>query len=293
MRDNELPVASEEISIGSGEYNFTKKDLRKISDIIRQEAGIVLSDAKASLVYSRLSKRIRKLGLSSFSEYCDLVESHNNQIEKKELVAALTTNVTGFFRESHHFDYLREKVLPTLIARAKSGEQIRMWSAACSSGQEPYSMALTLLQEMPDANRYDIRILATDIDANILSIAGYGIYDESLIFPVPEKLRNKWFKLVDADEKRFQVADEVRQLVAFRQLNLIGNWPIKKKMQVIFCRNVVIYFDNETQERLWSRFMDVLDHDGALYVGHSERITGPASRFVKNDGITSYRKMVN
>lgn len=282
----------EEISIGSGEYNFTKKDFRKISEIIRHEAGIVLSDAKESLVYSRLSKRIRKLGLSSFSEYCDLIESRDNKSERRELVAALTTNVTGFFRESHHFDYLKERILPSLIARAKAGEQIRMWSAACSSGQEPYSMALTLLQEMPDANRYDIRILATDIDANILSIAEHGIYDESLILPVPERLRSKWFRLVDADKKRFQVADEVRQLVAFRQLNLVGNWPIKKKIQVIFCRNVVIYFDNDTQEQLWSRFMDVLDKDGALYVGHSERITGPAAQYVKSDGITSYRKMV-
>lgn len=292
MGDNIMSSAVDGISIGSGEYNFTKKDLKKISDVVRQESGIVLSDAKASLVYSRLSKRIRKLGLSSFSQYCELIDSQDNLLERKELVDALTTNVTGFFRESHHFDYMREKVLPGLIERAKAGEQIRMWSAACSSGQEPYSMAITLLQAMPDASRYDIRILATDIDTNILSVAMRGVYDESLVLPVPEKLRTKYFKLMNADEKHFQISDEVRQIVSFRHLNLIGSWPIKKKIQVIFCRNVVIYFDNDTQETLWSRFMNVLDDDGALYIGHSERITGPAIKFVKSDGITAYRKMV-
>lgn len=273
-----------------GEYAFKMKDLIKISGMIKADAGIVVSQAKANLVYSRLAKRIRKLGLSDFSQYCALVESKEGCIERKEMIAALTTNVTGFFRESYHFDYLRKNIFPDLIRRAKAGDRIRLWSAACSSGQEPYSMALVLLQDFPEANQYDIRILATDIDENILAVAMRGIYDASSIRLVPEGLRQKWFKSCDDNQKYFKIHDQVRELVVFRPLNLIGNWPMKAKFQVVFCRNVVIYFDNQTQEELWSRFVNILDENGALCIGHSERITGQAAQHLCSDGITSYLK---
>lgn len=273
------------------EYLFTSKDLSFISDIMRSDTGIVLSESKASLVYSRLAKRIRKLGLSGFSDYCSLIKTPEGAAERKEMMAALTTNVTSFFREPHHFEHLRTKVLPDLIRRAKAGERIRMWSAACSSGPEPYSMALTLLQLMPDANNYDIRILATDIDENILAIARAGIYEDALLTPVSAELRHSWLKPLDGQHGRFQVKDELRSLIAFKPLNLIGSWPMKGRFHVIFCRNVVIYFDNDTQEQLWSRFVPILDDGGVLYVGHSERIAGSAAAYVRNDGVTTYRKL--
>ncbi len=254
-----------------------------------QEAGIALSECKANLIYSRLAKRIRKLGLEGFEDYCALVETPQGAAERKELVAALTTNVTSFFREPHHFEHMRARMLPHLIQRAKAGQRVRLWSAACSSGPEAYSMALTLLREMPDAGRYDIRILATDIDPNVLAVATAGIYDESQLAPVPEALRQGWFKPLNDGSGRCQAKEDLRQLISFRQLNLIGNWPMKGKFQIIFCRNVVIYFDNPTQERIWSRFLPLMEENGALYIGHSERVSGTAERGVVSDGVTIYR----
>lgn len=256
-----------------------------------REAGIALSEAKANLVYSRLAKRIRKLGLEGFNEYCTLIEAPHGEEERKEMVAALTTNVTRFFREPHHFEHMRARMLPHLIERAKAGQRIRFWSAACSSGQEPYSMALTLLQDMPDAGRYDIRILATDIDPNVLALAEAGIYDDSQLAPVPGALRQSWFKPLNDGSGRLQAKEELRQLISFRRLNLIGNWPMKGKFQIIFCRNVVIYFDNPTQEQIWTRFLPLMEESGALYIGHSERVSGAAERCVASDGVTIYRAL--
>lgn len=277
--------------VENAEFAFTANDLSVIAGIMMQEAGIALSESKANLIYSRLAKRIRKLGLHGFEDYCDFVQAPEGQEERKELVAALTTNVTSFYREPHHFEHMRTKMLPYLIQRAKAGQRVRFWSAACSSGPEPYSMALTLLQAMPDASRYDIRILATDIDPNVLAVAQQGIYDAALLAPVPEALRQGWFKSLNDGSGRWQAKEELRQLISFRQLNLIGKWPMKGKFYIIFCRNVVIYFDNQTQERIWSRFMPLMEENGALYIGHSERISGAAEPNVVSDGVTIYRSI--
>ncbi len=275
--------------VENAEFSFTARDLSVITDIMMKEAGIALSESKANLIYSRLAKRIRKLGLEGFGEYCAMVETPQGEEERKELVAALTTNVTGFFREPHHFDHMRAKLLPHLIQRAKAGQRIRLWSAACSSGPEPYSMALTLLRDMPDAGCYDIRILATDIDPNVLAVAEAGIYDDAQLAPVPEALRQGWFTSLQNGTGRWQAKEELRQLISFRPLNLIGNWPMKGKFQIIFCRNVVIYFDNPTQERVWSRFLPLMEENGALYIGHSERVSGTAEHGFTSDGVTIYR----
>ncbi|MDD2705805.1 MAG: protein-glutamate O-methyltransferase, partial [Acidocella sp.] len=249
--------------VENAEFVFTAHDLAVVVRIMMQEAGISLSGAKANLVYSRLAKRVRKLGLSSFAEYCALVESQEGEDERQEMVAALTTNVTRFFREPHHFEHLRTKVLPGLIAQARAGKRVRLWSAACSSGQEPYSMALTLLSEMPDAGRYDIKILATDIDPNVLATGEAGIYEDSLLEPVPAAMRKTWFTPVNGGQMRAN--DELRALISFRKLNLIGSWPMKGKFQAVFCRNVVIYFENNTQEAIWSRFVPLMDDNVVLY----------------------------
>lgn len=272
-----------------GEFLFTTDDFKKIAEILHSHAGIALAEGKAALVYSRLAKRLRSLGLRSFREYCALVEDAKGVDERQAMMAALTTNVTRYFREPHHFDHLRDVVMPKLVDRARRGGRVRLWSAACSNGQEPYSMAITVLAALPEATRLDVKILATDIDPNMIAEGKAGVYREDAVEPVPLDLRRKWFKKVPVgNDVRWGVADELRELVSFRELNLIGDWPMKGKFDVIFCRNVVIYFDEPTQERIWSRFAPMLEPGGTLYIGHSERVSGPAADIFETTGLTTY-----
>lgn len=270
-----------------GEFPFTTEDFRKIAQILHSYAGIALADGKAALVYSRLAKRLRSLGLRSFREYCALIEGAEGVDERQTMMAALTTNVTRYFREPHHFDHLRDVVLPPLVERARKGGRVRLWSAACSNGQEPYSMAITILAALPEAANLDVKILATDIDPNMVAEGRAGIYREEAVAPVPLDLRRRWFKKAQS-EGSWEVADELRALVSFRELNLIGDWPMKGKFDAIFCRNVVIYFDEPTQERIWSRFAPMLESGGTLYIGHSERVTGAATSVFETTGLTTY-----
>jgi chemotaxis protein methyltransferase CheR len=275
---------------GGSEFTLTPRDFSQISAVIYREAGIVLPQSKSNLVYSRLAKRLRGLGLTRFSDYCDLIADTTNpagKAEREAMIAALTTNVTRFFREPHHFEHLKSKILPPLLASAKSGQRLRIWSAACSSGQEPYSIALTILSLMPDAANYDIKILATDIDPNMIATGEAGLYESENLQPVPADLRQRWF--IGTDQPGLmQTSAPLRALVSFRRLNLIGEWPMRGSFAAIFCRNVVIYFDNETQSKIWSRMIPLLAPRGALYIGHSERVTGPAETHLHSDGITTY-----
>ncbi len=275
--------------VASGEFLLTQRDFDVVAGIMMAEAGISLPVAKANLVYSRLAKRLRVLGLKEFGSYCALVTGPEGAAERGEMIAALTTNVTRFFREPHHFEHLKTQILPALAERAKAGKPVRLWSAAASSGQEPYSMALTLLSVLPEAGRYDVKILATDIDPNVLRTGAEGIYDEALLEPVPAAMRNRWFAPLKDGSGRAQAAPELRALVSFKKLNLIGNWPMRGKFDAIFCRNVVIYFENDTQEAIWVKMLPLLDANGALYIGHSERVSGPAEARLRSDGITIYR----
>jgi chemotaxis protein methyltransferase CheR len=276
--------------LASGEYPLTRRDLTEIAAMIYADAGIFLNDSKASLVYSRLSKHIRNLGLSGFKEYCALVSSQEGAPARREMLSHLTTNFTRFFRENHHFEHLRDEVLPGLIARAKAGGRVRIWSAACSDGQEPYSIALTVLGMLPNAADYDFRILATDIDPKILAQARAGVYDENALETVTPAMRKQWFREVDAGGRRkFQIDERVKKLITFNELNLMGQWPFKGNFDVIFCRNVVIYFDEPTQVKIWSRFSSLLPEGGMLYIGHSERVSGDPKNLFDNIGITTYR----
>ncbi len=281
----------------AGDLLLTRDDFGRIAAMLHADAGIHLTETKAALVYSRLAKRLRSLGLESFRDYCALVDSRQGHDERQSMLAALTTNVTKFFREPHHFDHLAKSVLPPLVEAARRGGKIRLWSAACSNGQEPYSIALTLLSVMPDAARYDVKVLATDIDPNMLKEADRGVYSESAVAAVPAALRARWFFRVSGKSDRgrepaeLKVADNVRALVSFRELNLVGAWPMKGLFHAIFCRNVAIYFTEETQRELWSRFMPRLEPGGTLYIGHSERLTGPAAEAFETDGITTYRRL--
>ncbi|HWA61376.1 MAG TPA: protein-glutamate O-methyltransferase CheR [Caulobacteraceae bacterium] len=270
-----------------GEFAFTADDFAQISRLLYDQAGISLSDSKATLVYSRLAKRLRALGLATFGEYVDLVSAPEGEGERATMLNALTTNVTRFFREPHHFDHLRDRVLAPRMAALKAGRaRIRLWSAGCSSGQEPYSMAITVLSLMPEAPNLDIKILATDIDTKVLQTGREGVYNEEAISAIPAEGRNRW--LEKGPGGQWRVGAAARSLVTFKELNLIGAWPVKGPFDAIFCRNVVIYFDEPTQEKIWSRFAPLLGDEGRLYIGHSERVNGP-TKFI-NDGLTVYRR---
>lgn len=276
------------------DIEFRPEDFRKICAVVQAIAGINLSDSSNTLVFSRLLKHVRRLNCASFAAYLDIVTSSDRRDELDIMITALTTNTTRFFREPYHFDILRENVLPGLISRAKSGGRIRLWSAGCSSGEEPYTMAAVLLSLFPDANAYDVKILATDINPNVLAAAESGIYKSSDIESVPEQMRKFLFHNRHSKSDYLEIKPDLRKLITFKHLNLIDPWPISGPFNAIFCRNVAIYMDEVTQTRLWQRFDSILDAGGYMFIGHSERL-GPERAdtlrlcgktcFVKSDAI--------
>lgn len=275
--------------LNSGEFSFNREDFATIADLLKRSSGIHLPESKSALVYSRLVKRLRALGLSSFNDYCRLIGSAEGSTEFSKMCDALTTNVTRFFREPHHFEHLRTTLLPRLLHRARSGGKVRFWSAGCSTGQEPYSLALTILSEIPDARSFDIKILATDISSAVLETARAARYSVEEVEDVPRELRNKWMERRGDD---YVMDDAVRSLVSVKPLNLMSNWPMKGPFDAIFCRNVVIYFEEATQVSIWKKMVPLLANDGALYIGHSERVTGLGHEVLRPAGITSYVKAV-
>jgi chemotaxis protein methyltransferase CheR len=281
VRTSGRTAASEPII--PGEFVLSRDDFNRISQMIYADAGIHLAEGKAALVYARLAKRLRGLRMQAFSDYCDLVSSPEGASERQEMLTSLTTNVTRFFREPHHFEHLKTHVLPPLAQRRA---RARFWSAACSTGQEPYSIAFTLLSLWPDAAKHDVKILATDIDRNVLAAAEAGVYAENLLEGVSVDMRRRFFEPAGAE---FRVIAEARRLITFRPLNLIEAWPMQGQFDAIFCRNVVIYFDEPTQQGIWEKFAPRLAPEGALYIGHSERVTGPAAARLRSDGVSTYR----
>lgn len=258
--------------VAGGEFAFTWADFRELAALVHGESGIVLTENKANLVYSRLAKRLRAIGLSSFRDYCALVTSEDGIDERQAMIAAMTTNVTRLFREPHHFDHLAEVALPPLVEKARRGGKVRLWSAACSSGEEPYSIASTLLSVMPDAGDHDILILASDIDHHMLARAEAGEYPVERVGDIPVAMRGRCLEPKRDGAGAFRFNAAIRNLVRFRQLNLLKSWPLRAAFDVIFCRNVMIYFDQETQNDIWLRFSRQMAPGGFLYIGHSERI---------------------
>jgi chemotaxis protein methyltransferase CheR len=274
-------------AVADSEFAFTREDFRRLAGMLYDHAGIALADSKATLVYSRLGKRMRALGLQDFRAYCDLVASADGEAERGRMVNALTTNHTRFFREPHHFDHLREAVLTPIAAEVRAGARLRLWSAGCSSGEEAFSIALTVLSVIPPAAELDVKILATDIDSDMIAWGGAGIYAEEAVEPIPPALRSRWLERVAGEPASWRFTAPVRSLVAFKPLNLMASWPVKGPFRAIFCRNVVIYFDEPTQERVWTRFAPLLEPASRLYIGHSERL-GANAGYV-SDGLTVYR----
>lgn len=271
----------------AGDLRFTDADFAAIARRAQADFGLYLPDSKKDLVYSRLSKRLRQLGLQDFRSYCALLEGPEAGDERTQMLSALTTNVTQFFREAHHFQMLRDAVLPTLVKAAREKRRVRIWSAGCSAGQEPYSLAFTVLELCPEAGKLDIRILATDVDPQILARAEAGIYPAEERKALPEAAR----RLTDPVEGGFSIGAKARELVRFGELNLMLDWPMRGSFDIIFCRNVAIYFDKPTQARLWQRFAGLIPAGGHLFIGHSERVAGPAEAAFRSIGVTAYQRL--
>ena len=252
------------------EENFTASDFEVVKRIAHQKAGIYFPDSRSTLVFSRLSRLVRESGLPSFAAYLDFVQSSAGQVAMDEMICALTTNVTGFFRERKHFGHLEERGLPQLAERVKQGKRGRIWSAACSSGQEPWSIAMSVLSVFPDATRYDTRILATDINSQVVAQAKLGIYPEEEMSAVSQAQKTRFMRPEGRNALQFTGA--ITALPVFKVLNLNAEWPMRGMFDAIFCRNVVIYFDEQTRDRLWRNLANKLERGGFLYVGHSEKI---------------------
>ncbi len=269
-------------AVQAREFAFSDAHFKAVRDAVRQHAGIQLSDAKRELVYGRLRKRLRALGIDSFDRYLSILSEPGSR-EFTDFVNALTTNHTSFFREAHHFEYLEQ----LLIERLAFGQKrFRIWSSACSTGQEPYSIAITVAKVLGRRRDVDAKILATDIDTNVLARASTGCYRADVLNE--EELGYMRPHLLPQDDGGWCVRDELRALISFKQLNLLEPWPVHSPFDVIFCRNVVIYFDNATKLQLVDQFADLLPAHGRLFMGHAESLVN--ARKLKLVGRTAYAR---
>ena len=259
------------------EFDFKDKDFNRVKTIVYDYAGIDLNESKKNLVYNRLSKRIRFLNMQTFSEYLDFVEAQG-EAEFVHLINAITTNLTFFFRENHHFEYLINTVIPGLVSQNSAKKKIRIWSAGCSTGEEPYSIAIALKEAVPMG--WDAKVIATDLDSNVVNTGQRGVYKDDRLKGVSEERKKRWFlKGSGSQEGYVKVKPEVQDIIEFGQLNLMDEWPLKDAIDVIFCRNVVIYFDKPTQSKLFNRYADRLPNNGHLFIGHSESLYKVCDRF--------------
>ena len=256
------------------DITLTESDFRQVSDIIYKHCGINLHEGKKPLVRARLAKRLREGKFKSFSEYIKYALSDKGADEFYNLVDSLSTNLTSFFREKAHLDYLKDKFLTRLIAEKGTRRRIRGWSAGCSSGEEPYTIAIVVSEALQNQSHWDVRILASDVSTRMIEIAKTGTYDPERVEPLTVAQKQR-FLVPNRIENRkvYQVSPRLQQMICFRYLNLMHDWPFKGPFDFIFCRNVMIYFDKPTQERLVNRFYHCLAPGGLLCIGHSESLT--------------------
>lgn len=257
------------------ECELTASQFARITRLLHDHAGIRMREGKEGLVRARLTKRLRKLGLADFDAYLEFVEQEPSRREFAEMIDALTTNKTSFLREASHFDYLRDVVFPQL------GNSVRIWSAGCSSGEEPYTLAMLCHDALPDIARRDVKILATDISHRVLATAKAGVYPAENMNDVPAAwLQKHWVRRTDTNGRPvYEAQPSLRRLVHFAKLNLMERWPMQGPFDAILCRNVMIYFDKATQQQLVERYWALLRPGGHLFVGHSESLTGLTHRF--------------
>jgi len=271
---NEILDCDSELKDVEREYKFTAQDFERVKKLIYNRAGISLSSSKQNMVYSRLVKRLRVNGYASFKEYLDSLESPNSH-EWEAFTNALTTNLTAFFREQHHFPILEQHV-----EKRRNNGKIHLWCSASSTGEEPYSMAMSMVQIFNTLTP-PVHILATDLDTQVLAKAQAGIYPMEKLEKLPkEKLRKFFFRGKGIHAGYAMVRPELRNMITFRQLNLLdANWPVRGPFDAIFCRNVMIYFDKQTQYKILKKFVPLLAPNGLLFAGHSESFQHAADLF--------------
>lgn len=272
------------------EFHFTQEHFERVREIVTAHSGIVLSDAKQDMVYSRLVRRLRKNNIDNFDDYCTLMEDNEHE-EFTHFINAITTNLTSFFRENHHFEFLANNALPKVMKKNKLTKRIRIWSAGCSTGMEPYSIAMVVKEVVPENMGWDVKILATDLDTNVLDTAAQGIYDIDRVTGISEQRAKRWVKQGQgANSDKVKISKHLKSLIHFKQLNLLHDFPFKGPIDLIFCRNVVIYFDKETQKILFEKFANIHADDGYLFIGHSETLYNVSERYklLKN---TVYEKI--
>lgn len=277
MMNAEDTLKNQAINTMGGHKPLTDEEFNLLREFIYEHTGISLADHKRALVYSRLAKRLRFHKINSYGEYYQmLLDGDPDGQELIEMTNAITTNKTEFYRESHHFDFLADQIIPSIMQNATStkSKKIRIWCAASSTGQEPYTIAMTLLDTLNDIKSWDSKVLATDIDTSVLTYAENGIYNQDQSAQLPEdKLQRYFQKSRGGQEGLVMAKPTLKSLITFRQLNLLSEpWPMKDPFDVIFCRNVIIYFDKPTQQRLITRMGELLNPKGYLMLGHSEAL---------------------
>ena len=265
---------------------MSDQTFRGFQRIALEQTGIELADGKRAMIVNRFSRRLDALGLSCFEEYLDLV-AQSGHPEAREFIDTVTTNLTYFFREPHHFAFLGKTVLPTLAARIRANTPIRIWSAGCSSGAEPYTLAL-VVKETPETCNRTVRILCTDIDTKMVELTRRGRYGQNQLRGLDSEQTKKWFS--KTADNQFEADEQLRSLLICKQLNLFDNWPIKTGVDVIMCRNVLIYFNAAYQKKLIAKFAALQQPGGYLFIGHSETLDGLKGVYRRVDN-TVYERM--
>lgn len=274
----------------NSEPKLTDDALDRIARILRDISGIEMGSEKKLLIQARLSKRLRETSSANFEEYCDVIEASGGSLERQEMLSALTTNVTQFFREYHHFEHLQNVALPKLFAQAIKRHPVRAWSAACSTGEEAYSIAMSIADTWPNFQDYNIKILATDIDPKVIRLARLASYPGD---PLHSENLNTYRKFTTQNQNsnKISISSKISDLITFNTLNLNNTWPMTHNFDIIFCRNVTIYFDKENQKEIWAKLARSLNPGGYLYIGHSERIENFESLKLCASGATTYQKI--
>ncbi len=274
------------------DFSLSNAEFERLRALVREHTGIALSDAKRQLVYGRLARRLRALKLETFGQYIELIE-RGEPGELEEFVNAVTTNLTSFFREPHHFEYMARDMIPALLSRGDSSYRLRIWCCAASTGEEPYSIAMMLREAQDRLAAWDVKMLATDLDSNVLATGAAGVYaDERLKGMDPARVARFFDKGTGAHAGKFRVREELRNLITFKQLNLMNEWPVRGPFDAIFCRNVIIYFDKATQRTLFERMAALQRPGDLLFLGHSESLYRVSERY-ELIGRTIYRRLAD
>jgi len=277
--------------VPGADFTLSQAEFDRLRELVREHTGIALSDAKRQLVYGRLARRLRALKLTDFGEYISLLESGAGT-ELEEFTNAITTNLTSFFREPHHFEYLAREMLPA-VTRRTGLRRLRLWCCAASTGEEPYSIAMVLREAGEQLYGWDVKVLATDLDSAVLGAGERGVYTAERFQDMDRKRLERFFDQgCGAQEGRFRAREELRNLITFKQLNLMHEWPMRGPFDAIFCRNVVIYFYKQTQRTLFERMAALQRPGDFLFLGHSESLYRVSERY-ELIGRTIYRRLDN